>query len=73
MKRLPIYGKKTVKLALEFGVVLSRVASKEKIEMTTEIVARAEDIFINEVRTNGLTKTACQFVPLILAALEVKE
>jgi len=72
MKKLPIYGNKTVKLALEFGLVLSEVAKEQKVEITPEITERAEKVFLNEIRTQGLESVACQFVPLILSCFEVK-
>ena len=71
MKKLPIYGNKTLRLGIEFGIVLSEVAKERKIEMTPEITERAEKIFLNEVRTNGIASTSCQFVPLVLACFEV--
>jgi len=69
--RPPIYGKKTLRVALEFGVVLSEVAKKQKIELTEEITVRAENILIQELKINGLQKTVMNFTPLVLAALEV--
>ncbi len=71
MKRLPIYGNKTVQLAMEFGLVLSEVARKQKVKLTPEIVDKAEDIFIQELRSRGYKKTALNFIPLVLASLEV--
>ena len=67
----PIYGKKTLKLALEFGLVLSEVAKEKKTEITPKITEKAEEVFINEIKINGYKKTALNFVPLILATLEV--
>ena len=72
MKILPIYGKKTLRLAFEFGLVLSEVAKERKVELPPEISVRAEEIFLRELAVNGLEKTALNFVPLILAALEAK-
>jgi len=72
MLRLPIYGKKTLRLAFEFGLVLSDVAKERNIKLTPEISERAEKILINELKTRGLYKTQMDFVPLILASLEVK-
>jgi len=68
--RLPIYGNDTLKLALEFGVVLSEAAKEIKVELTSETTENAQKIFINEIKTKGYKKTALNFVPLILAALE---
>ena len=70
MKKLPIYGNKTLRLAMEFGIVLSEVAKERKIELTPEISARAEEIFIKEIREQGLESVACQFVPLVLVCFE---
>lgn len=71
INKLPFYRKQTVKLALEFGLVLSEVANEKKIELTGEITERAEKIFLNEINTRGMKRTALSFAPLILAALEV--
>ena len=73
VKRPPLYGKKTLKIAFEFGLVLSEVAREKKVELTSELSIRAEDILIQELADKGFKKTALNFVPLILAALEIKE
>ena len=70
--RLPIYGKRTLKLAFEFGLVLSETSRDMKIELTKDIVYRAEEVFIKEIKANGINKTAINFIPLILAVLELK-
>ena len=72
MIRLPIYGNKTLRLALEFGTVLSEVAKDHNVVITRDIVERAEKVFINEINTKGFKKTALNFVPLILAVFETK-
>lgn len=68
----PIYGNRTLRLSMEFGLVLSETAMKMKMELTPEISARAEEALIKEIRANGIEKTAINFVPLILAVLELK-
>jgi len=73
VKRPPIYGEKTLRISFEFGLVLSEVAKERKIELTPGISVRAEDILIQELGDKGYRKTALNFIPLILAALEVKE
>jgi hypothetical protein len=70
MKRLPIYGDKTLRLSMEFGIVLSEVAKERGIELTPEISQRAEDIFIKEIREQGLKSVACQFTALVLVCFE---
>jgi len=71
--RPPIYGKKTLRVAFEFGLVLSEVAKERKIELTAEMSVRAESMLIQELKINGLQKTSMNFIPLILAVLELKE
>jgi len=70
MLKLPIYGKKTVLLAFEFGLILSETAKDKGVKLTPEISERAEKIFIEEIRKNGFKKTALNFIPLILAVFE---
>jgi hypothetical protein len=72
MFRLPIYGNKTLRLAFEFGLVLSEVAKEKGVTITSDISSRAEKILLNELKTNGFEKTALNFVPLVLASFEVK-
>ena len=71
MKRPSIYGKKTLRIAFEFGLVLSEVARQRGVELTEEISIRAEDILIKEIAERGYRDTALNFVPLVLAVLEV--
>ena len=68
---VPIYSEETVRIAVEFGLVLSEVAKKSKKEITGEITSRAEEVFLKEVAEQGTEKTAMNFVPLILAILEL--
>lgn len=70
MIKLPLYRKRTVELALEFGLLLSEIAKQENIEITPEITDRAEKIFLAEIKINGFKKTALNFTPLLLASLE---
>jgi len=67
--RPPIYGNKTLEVAIEFGIVLSEVAYARGIKLTPEISIKAEEVLIRELRVNGLQKTAINFIPLILAVL----
>jgi hypothetical protein len=71
MLKLPLYSKKEVQLAIEFGLVISEVARENNWTLTKEKTTKAQEVFINEIRTRGFKKTALNFVPLILAVLEV--
>lgn len=68
--RPPIYGNKSLLFAFEFGLVLSESAKDMGIKLTPEISARAEEVIINELRTNGSRKSNLNFIPLVLAVLE---
>jgi hypothetical protein len=72
MLHLPLYNKKELRLAFEFALVLSDVATKMKVELTKELSIKAQEMLINELRTRGFKKTSKEFIPLIMASLEVK-
>jgi len=69
--KLPIYNNTQLRLAFEFGTVLSETAKKMEVEITPELMDRAEKIIINELRTRTARQVACDMVPLILASFEV--
>lgn len=64
--RLPVYGKSAMKIAFEFGLVLSETAKTKGIELTPEMVLKAEESLLNEIKINGLNQTAINFVPLVM-------
>jgi hypothetical protein len=59
----------TIKIAFEFGIILSETAKGYNIEMTPEISKEAEEILLKELKMNGTEKTALNFVPLVMAVL----
>ncbi|MCK5017885.1 MAG: hypothetical protein KAS32_12550 [Candidatus Peribacteraceae bacterium] len=59
-----------MKIAFEFGLILSETAKGMNVVMVPEIALRAEEILINELKINGLQKTALNFTPLIMAIME---
>lgn len=70
---LSIFGKKKLLLAFEFGIVLSDVAKDLNIEMTREIVLRAEKLLENEMRHSTASDFACKMNVYTLAVLEPKD
>lgn len=70
---LNIFGKQKLLLALEFGVNISEVARELKIEVTPEMVNKAETILLNECRTGTASKFACNMVSYTLAVFEPSE
>lgn len=67
------YGKKKAFLAFEFAIVLSDVASQMKIEMTKEIVIRAENLLEKELGYRSAEHFSCNMNVYILAILEPKD
>lgn len=73
MLKLPIYNQKELKLAFEFGLILSEVAKDRDVKLTKEMSTQAQYILINELKTRGFKKTSLDFVPLILAVFEINK
>ena len=71
MFRLPLFGAKKLRLAFEYGLTIQRVAYENKIELTAEIVERAETVLVNEFRSQTPTFLATNMVPIILSIFEV--
>lgn len=65
------YGKEKLLLAFEYGLTIQRVAYEQKVEMTKEIVERAERVLENEFRNQSATFLATNMVPIILSIFEV--
>lgn len=68
--KLPIYGDKKLRLAFEYGVVLADVAKQQGVEVTPELIARAEEIIVNEFSRRSASKVACEMTVNLLAAFE---
>ena len=70
MLNLQFYNKKKLKLAFEYGLVMADVAKQNGIEITPELVQRAEEIIVKEFSNKNASKVACEMVPNILASFE---
>lgn len=70
MFRLPFFGKKKLLLAFEYGVILSQVAKEQGVELTPEMVLRAEAMIENEFSTQNPTRLAVEMTPLLLTVFE---
>lgn len=70
---IPLFGPKKLRLAFEFGVIMSEVAKGMNMELTPEMVARAEEILLNESKTKSATQFAGEMNACALAAFEPKE
>ena len=70
---IPLFGTKKLRLAFEFGVIMSEGAKEMKIELTPEIVIRAEEILLDQAKTKSAQEFANQMNGCLLAAFEPKE
>ncbi len=71
MFKLPLFGKKKLLLAFEYGVIISQLAQEQKIELTPEIIKRAEAMLENEFRTQNATFLSVNITPNLLSAFEL--
>lgn len=71
MLKLPYFGKEKLRLAFEYGLTISEVAHANKVELTKEIVERAEKVLISEFSSQTPTFLATQMVPIILSIFEL--
>jgi hypothetical protein len=51
-------------------VAIADVAKKEGVELTPEIIKRAEEIIVSEFSSRSASKVACEMVPNLLAVFE---
>lgn len=71
LPRLPFFGIKKLLLAFEYGLTIARVAHEHNVELTPEIVERAEKMILNEAKIQTPTRMATQMVPNILSVFEL--
>ncbi len=71
MFKLPFFNRKKLILAFEYGLVLSETAKKQNIEITSEMVDKAERMIENEARTQSDSRMATQMIPNILSIFEL--
>lgn len=71
MFKLPFFGKQKLLLAFEYGLIIAKTAQDMKVEMTPELIERAEKMMLNEAKTQSTTTLATQMVPNILSVFEL--
>jgi len=65
------HGNTKLLLSFELGIMLAKVAQENNIELTKEIVERAEKIILNEFQTRSPQQIASSMELLALAIFEV--
>ncbi len=66
------YDDQKLKLAFEYGLMLSMSAKSLKVKLTPELVARAEEAMIAEFPVHTPTELANEMNVILLAMLEPK-
>ncbi len=69
--KLPIFGRKKLLLAFEYGAAITETAREMKVDITPEFMERAEKMIENEFRTQTPTFLATNIVPNILSVFEL--
>jgi hypothetical protein len=70
MIQIPLYRSKKLLLAFEWGVILADVAKKQGVELTPEIIARAEEIILKEFKTKNASQLAGEMEIILLSIFE---
>lgn len=70
MLRLPFFGKKKLRLAFEYGLVLAASANQLKVELTPELSERAEYMLMNEFSSKNPTQLSVDMHANILSIFE---
>jgi hypothetical protein len=72
MLNLPLYNKKKLLLALEYGIVTSEVAKERGLKLDHNVVVRLEEIIAKEFTKKNYKQVAIEMIPNILASFETK-
>jgi hypothetical protein len=67
---LPFFGKQKLLLAFEYGVVLRDTAAEMGVELTPEMVNKAEEMILNEFNGKTPTRLSVDMLTNILAMFE---
>jgi hypothetical protein len=68
--KLPLYNTQKLLLSFEYGVCISETAKERGVELTPEMVKRAEEIIEKEFKSQTAEYCATHMVPNILAVFE---
>lgn len=71
MFKLPLFGEKKLKLAFEYAVILLETARKQDVEVTPELIEKAEAMIINEFKTKTPMELSLEMIPNILSIFEL--
>lgn len=70
MLKLPFYSKTKLILSFEYGLTIAHVAAQHNIELTPEIVNRAEEMMQNEFSSKSVTQLSVDMMANVLSIFE---
>lgn len=70
--KIPIFGKKKLITAFEYGLYIAEVAKAQNVKLTKEIVERAENMIVNELSTRSYVDVTMDMIPNIISVFEPK-
>lgn len=65
------YGKQKLMLAFEYGVILSQVAQEQGVEMTPELMEKAEFMLENEFKDKTPTELSTDMASNLMSVFEL--
>lgn len=71
--KIPLFGKKKLITSFEYGLNIAKVAKDNNIELTKELVERAEKMIINELSCKNYKIVNKETLPNILAVFQPKD
>lgn len=71
--RIPIFGRKKLIAAFEYGLHIADVARQQNVTLTKELVQKAEDMIVNELSTRSCKDVVMDTIPNIISVFEPKE
>lgn len=70
MKMLLKLNKKKTLLAFEYGLIISHTAKEHNVELTPELVERAEEMLLNEFAEKDPTQLSVDMMANIMSIFE---
>lgn len=71
MFRLPLFGRKKLLLAFEYGMILAKSANEMEQEITPELMEKAEIMLEGEFRSQSPTQLSVDMAQNILSTFEL--
>lgn len=68
--KIPLYSNKKLRLAFEYGLVLKETAKVQGVEVTPELIEKAEKVIVSEFSSKSAKRVANDMALNLLAIFE---